>query len=266
REEKSRWCTAAEQMHKIIEKSTTSAEAAGRAKAALQALERIPWDGKVEGFKAGGAFEDLALWLTTDWLKTDNEDQMLELLAADLGLSDGSTSAIETTYFVIALAQAYSNPDAYRTSSRFGWLRRLGTSFATKDRKRLGTIGNIADNHWITLIVDCEKGIIGYGDGFGSKAPASLRKHLDWWLFEHLATEYRWTDIPVPKQLDGHSCGIMAYFALAYWFDKKRFPLPTSTAASMADERIKMFLRIVERHERKKSDFSSDARDYEFTF
>jgi hypothetical protein len=91
REERSRWCAAAEQVYKTIEKSTTSADAARRAKAALQAFEKLPWDGNGKGFKAGGTVEDLALWLTNNWLRTDNEDQMLELLAADLGLSDGST-------------------------------------------------------------------------------------------------------------------------------------------------------------------------------
>ncbi|KAJ7934876.1 hypothetical protein B0H13DRAFT_2305332 [Mycena leptocephala] len=34
----------------------------------------------------------------------------------------------------------------------------------------------------------------------------------------------------------------------------------------MADERIKMFLRIVECHNKKVGNFASDARDYEFTF
>ncbi|KAJ7815544.1 hypothetical protein B0H13DRAFT_2381017 [Mycena leptocephala] len=34
----------------------------------------------------------------------------------------------------------------------------------------------------------------------------------------------------------------------------------------MAEEHIKMFLRVVERHRRMAGDFASDARDYEFTF
>jgi hypothetical protein len=32
--------------------------------------------------------ENLVVWFTTDWLNADHEDQMLELLAADLGLSE----------------------------------------------------------------------------------------------------------------------------------------------------------------------------------
>ncbi|KAF8133473.1 hypothetical protein K438DRAFT_1451162, partial [Mycena galopus ATCC 62051] len=207
----------------------------------------LPWDGNLKGFK-DGTVDNLALWFTRDWLKTEHEDQMLELLASDLGLSDRSTSSISPTYLVRALARAYSNPETYRSAQQFRWLRRLGQSFATKARNRLGTIANENENHWVALTIDCEKHLIGYGNGFGNRASPSLRKHLKWWLFEHLGVEFKWKDIPVVKQTDPHSCGILAYSALAHWFDEERFPLPKCTAASMADERIKMFLRVVERH------------------
>ncbi|KAJ7861923.1 hypothetical protein B0H13DRAFT_1538861, partial [Mycena leptocephala] len=232
---------------------------------ALKALEKLPWDGNVQGFRGGGFVNDFALWFTRDWLNTDHEDQMLELLASDLGISDGSTTCIQPTYFVRGLAQAYCDPESYQTARRFGWLRKLGASFAMKDRKRLGSIANKNEDHWVALGIDCERKAIGYGDGFRTKLSASLRKHLDWWLIEHLSAEFKWTDIPVVKQSDPHSCGILAYFAMAHWFDSERFPLPKCTATSMVEEHIRMFLRIVERHERK-ADFASDARDYEFTF
>ncbi|KAJ7176100.1 hypothetical protein C8R43DRAFT_857866, partial [Mycena crocata] len=247
RESRTLWRTAVASVKQTLEKSSTSEAAAGRIKAALEALETLPWDGDIKGFK-DGTVDNLALWFTTDWLKTEHEDQMLELLASDLGLSDGSTSGLQATYLVRALAQAYSNPEVYRKARHFRWLRRLGQSFATKDRNRLGTIANEHENHWVALVIDCEKKLVGYGNGFGTSVPASLRKHLDWWLFEHLGLQFKWKDIPVVKQTDPHSCGILAYLVLAHWFDKDRFPLPNSVAAAMADERIKIFLRIAERH------------------
>ncbi|KAJ7744391.1 hypothetical protein B0H16DRAFT_1322159, partial [Mycena metata] len=266
REARTLWRTAAAQVNKRLENPATSSAASERARAAIKALDSLPWNGTVKGFKAGGYIEDLAHWFTTDWLRSDHEDQMLELLASDLGLSDGNTSSIETTFFISILAQAYSDPERYRTARQFRWLRRLGASLATKDRLRVGTIGNKNENHWITLTIDGEKKAVGYGDGFRGKPSQSLREHLNWWLFEHLGVPFKWSDIPVAKQDDPHSCGILSYFDLAHWFDSERFPLPKCTAASMADERIKMFLRIVERHQRKAHDFASDARNYEFTF
>jgi predicted component of type VI protein secretion system len=117
-----------EQVNKTVEKSTTSEAAAAHAKAAIGAFENLRWDGEIHGFKAGGSGDDLTLWFTTDWLKTDHEDQMFELLASDPGITDGSTSCIELTHFVRILAQAYSDPDKYCTAHHFGWLQRLGTS------------------------------------------------------------------------------------------------------------------------------------------
>ncbi|KAF8168798.1 hypothetical protein K438DRAFT_1615979, partial [Mycena galopus ATCC 62051] len=147
--------------------------------------------------------------------------------------------------------------EVYRTAHRFRWLRRLGTAFATKGRDQLGLIANINDNHWVTLTIDCKRKVVDYGDGFRRKVPTRLRNHLDWWLFEHLGIQFKWMDIPTPKQIDPHSCGILAYAALAHWFDSERFPLPETTAAAMADERIKMFLRVIEQHEIKVCCFNS---------
>ncbi|KAJ7155296.1 hypothetical protein C8R46DRAFT_841387, partial [Mycena filopes] len=176
----------------------------------------LPWDGTMKGFKAGGSVEALARWFMTDWLQSDHEDQMLELLALDLGLDDGSTTCIQNSFFFKYLGRAYSDPDAYRTAHSFGWLRRIGTSLATKQRIRLGTIGNKNENHWVALGIDAEAGVVGYGDGFRGKPSPSLERHVDWWLYEHLGRALKWKDIPVAKQHDPHSCGILGYFDLAH--------------------------------------------------
>jgi hypothetical protein len=240
------WCTTVEQVNKTVEKSTTSE--AAHTKAAIGALENLLWDGKIHGFKAGGSVDNLTLWFT-DWLKTDHENQMLELLVLDLGITDGSTSCIEPMHFVHILAQAYSDPDNCHTAHHFGWLQWLGTSFAMKDRTCLGTIANKDENHWVALSIDCEKQVIGYG--FRGKPLLSLCKHLNWWLFKHLGVVFQWTGIPVAKQNDSHSCGILGYFDLVHWFNSVCFALPKCTSASMANKRIKMFLQIVECHNKK---------------
>ncbi|KAJ7866143.1 hypothetical protein B0H13DRAFT_2352669 [Mycena leptocephala] len=151
REAKTLWNTVLDPVQETLKKSTTSEAAAKRMKAALDALESLPWDGAVKGFRGGVFVNDLASWFTRDWLKTDHEDQMLELLVSDLGISDGSTTCIQPTYFVRGLAQAYSDPESYRTARRFGWLRKLGASFAMKDCTRLGSKANKSEDHWKVL-------------------------------------------------------------------------------------------------------------------
>ncbi|KAJ7683823.1 hypothetical protein B0H14DRAFT_3058473 [Mycena olivaceomarginata] len=90
REARTLWRTTVKRVDTMLEKLTLLADAAGRAKTALEALEKLPWEGTIQGFRGGPSIDNLACWFTTKWLNTDHEDQMLELLAADLGLSDGS--------------------------------------------------------------------------------------------------------------------------------------------------------------------------------
>jgi hypothetical protein len=79
-------------------------------------LDHLPWTGDVKGLKAGGSISDLTLWFTADWLTTDHEDGMLEMLADDLGLSDSSKDSVQPMYFAHGLAQAYMNPNTYHTA------------------------------------------------------------------------------------------------------------------------------------------------------
>ncbi|KAJ7846023.1 hypothetical protein B0H13DRAFT_2363298 [Mycena leptocephala] len=157
RDARALWRTAVDQVQETLEKSTASEAIAGRANPALKALEKLPWDGDIEGFRGAVPVDSLSRWFTTDWLKTDHEDHMLELLAADLGLGDGSTSSIQTTYFSHALAKAYTDPEAYRTDVSFRWLRRIGTAFATKDRNRLGWMYSQRTQIWTEFIVLADK-------------------------------------------------------------------------------------------------------------
>jgi hypothetical protein len=174
RDAKAMWRTALDPVYERLDRDSTSEAAAVRIKEALAALDKLQWDGNVKNFKAGGLVEELTLWFTTGWLKSDQEDQMLELLAEDLGLSDASTNCIQNNFFATYLAQAYSDPDKYRTDPASGWLRWLGTAFATKDRSRLGSIGNKNTNHWFTFTIDSENETIGYGDGFRDPPMASF--------------------------------------------------------------------------------------------
>jgi hypothetical protein len=50
-----------EQVNEMVEKLTMSEAAAVRAKATIGALENLPWDGEIHGFKAGGSVDDLTL-------------------------------------------------------------------------------------------------------------------------------------------------------------------------------------------------------------
>lgn len=146
-------------VHGKLESFTTDDAVKQNLHAALQTLNELPWDGGLKGFKAGGSVEELA--------------------QSDLALNDGSASCIKNTFFVCKLAKAYSNPERYRTDQDFKWLRRLGTSFATKGCTRFGSIANENEDHWTALAIDADKCTVGYGNGFHTDVPDDLREHLD---------------------------------------------------------------------------------------
>ncbi|KAJ7695554.1 hypothetical protein B0H14DRAFT_2418745, partial [Mycena olivaceomarginata] len=210
--------------------------------AAFTALKELPWKGVVKGFREKEEVETLAHWLTTDWLTTTHEHQMLETLADDLALDESSPDTIPITFFAHTLSRGFYNPEAYRTGREWRWVRRLGDAFATGQRKRFGTIANINENHWVAIAFNCEEKVIYYGDPMGGAVPKHVRDHYNWWIYEHLGEEYCWKDLPMPLQRDLHSCGILAYFGLAHFFDPEYFPLPVPTLDSMANERLKMFI------------------------
>ncbi|KAJ7658460.1 hypothetical protein B0H17DRAFT_1145618 [Mycena rosella] len=51
RDARALWRTAVHQVQETLEKSTTSEAMAGRANAALKALEMLPWHGNIKGFR-----------------------------------------------------------------------------------------------------------------------------------------------------------------------------------------------------------------------
>jgi hypothetical protein len=216
--------------------------------AALTALKELPWKEVVQGFRENDEVGYLACWLTTDWLKTTHEHQMLEILTDDLALDESSLDTIQNTFFAFKLSRAFYNPEAYRTAREWRWVRQLGEAFTIGQRRRFGTIANINENHWVAIAFDSGEKAIYYGDSMGGEVPKSIRDQYNWWIYEHLGQEYCWKELPIPQQSDLCSCGILAHFCLAHFFDPEHFPLPVPTLDSMANERLKMFIRAAERH------------------
>jgi hypothetical protein len=52
-------------------------------------------------------------------------------------------------------------------------------------------IVNKDENQWVGLAIDCEEETVGYSDRLRGKVLGDLRRHLDWWLFEHLGVKFR---------------------------------------------------------------------------
>lgn len=225
----------------------------GLKETALRELDGIVWSGTVEGFgKVKGSIDDLSLWFTSEWLKTDHEEQMLQLLTSELqALPDGDfrkRTHIHGTHFFVLLKVAKEEGYSSQDVKRFSWLRHLGQSLQRSTCDRLASIVNISSNHWAAFVIDTKAAVVHYADGLHGLPPESLRESLDWWISQHFNTSFEWSTSTGMIQPDNHSCGILAYLNLCHWL--MGHALPTATAESMANERIRMFLHIVSRHKK----------------
>lgn len=72
---------------------------------------------------------------------------------------------------------------------------------------------------------------------------AEIKVALNWWLYFHMGQTFTYTKLPTTRQRDSHSCGILAWNALAHYFFPKRYPL--LDASHMQDARLHMLLKIL---------------------
>jgi hypothetical protein len=94
-------------------------------------------------------------------------------------------------------------------------------------------------------------GIIGwlYGDSLGGTITEEIETVLNWWIHHHIGQQFMTNQLPITRQRDSYSCGMMAWNALATKVLPKNYTLLKSDG--VADERLKMFLRVSERHNDK---------------
>jgi hypothetical protein len=128
------------------------------------------------------------------------------------------------------------------------WIRDLADDLV-QNRAALLTsahLGDITDEpHWVAIIFDCrEKPVVRYGDSFGSPIPEELAAACDWWLGQHTSLEIARADLPIGRQEDGFSCGMLVDNAHQHFVDPQT---PLDAPTHVANGRLEMFNRIAAR-------------------
>lgn len=141
---------------------------------------------------------------------------------------------IAGTFFVTRLLEIYRHPERdeyYATAKCNAWLRRRGQELGTGVLEKLVAIVNLDQNHWVSVVID---------------VPSS---RILWWTNHHTATNFQMHNLAITRQEDRYSCGMLAWNAIAAHVLPKTYSLVNSRA--VVDERLKMLLRVVERHNEK---------------
>ncbi|KAJ7596160.1 hypothetical protein C8J56DRAFT_1022532 [Mycena floridula] len=163
---------------------------------------------------------------------------LAEFLMTDWLSTSEVEVASEAAMFMSKVKSAYESQDSYRDSQsqEFRWVRKVGTALGNGEQKKLAIEVNVRDSHWVTIIIDCEKRVIWHGDSFHAAVDPELRVALKWWIHFTQETNTAFQGKPIIELLLGH----------------------------VADERLKVFVKILERHEDQS--FDAVSQSYEFTF
>jgi Ulp1 family protease catalytic subunit len=223
------------------------------------ALATISWSSTIQGFPGSVPVEYLAAYMTKEWLTDEHENQMLHLLGLELASSGEGNSDSERIYiaeatFVPSLIRVYKKTDRtnqYATAPNYNWLRKKGQEFGTGILDKLATITNVGRNHWVAVVIDFRSLQILYGDSLGGTITEEIEMVLNWWIHHHTGQQFTMNRLPITRQRDGYSCGIMAWNAVATKVLPKNYMLIKSE--DVADERLRIFLRVSERHNDKVS-------------
>ncbi|KAF8877791.1 hypothetical protein BD779DRAFT_1448283 [Infundibulicybe gibba] len=210
-----------------------------------EVIESLFWSGSVSGFRLKIDKSHLASYLTTDWLTDEHESLMLEVLQRNIAtLAIPGHIEIHDVWFYPLLENAHADlMEDYASGKSYRWLREVGNKAASHG-SRVVTITNVDDNHWIVIVVDFGAQKIRVGDSMGGMMSKEMRDVFDWWTTFHSNQKFGLTNLPITVQQDSHSCGMLAWNALAHFLLPSQYPL--INPLHVTDERLKMFLRLTE--------------------
>ena len=213
------------------------------AQRAFQVLTNLPWSNYLNGIEEKIETHILSAFLTTEWLSNDHEQLMLELLKMDLQNNGQHDVLVDHTAFALLLTAAYEDRGNYTSNQHYAWLRKRGEDLATGQKSSLVTIVNQNSNHWIGTIIDFKARRTLYGDSMKVPISTNLQQVPDWWTGYHTHFSFTYHNLPISRQLDSVSCGVLAWDSLRCYLLKTKPPLIDAT--QMHDARFEIFLHLV---------------------
>lgn len=215
----------------------------------FNALRSLTWDDQLQGFSrnATDSIENLTVYASTNWLKGEHANQMLDLLKIDIEQAGLSTIEVAHTFFYAKISQGLDDVEKYTSHSSFRVYRHMGHMLATGALDQLAFLANLNQNHWVAVVLDFKNSIIWYGDSLGGKIPSSMGENLKWWTKFHSSKDFTIKKLTITIQKDFFSCCLLAWNALCVFLLPKTSHL--IPAEGVAEARLKMLVRILHQHQ-----------------
>ena len=215
----------------------------------LGSLAKIRYSSKIKGCdKDMTPVSSLAIYPTQEWLGSTHEVQMLETLRRSLQMENiVHFETADCVFFETLLRLRRSTTvKAYLTSKHTAWMRRLGEKVSQKLMWRIGGTVNVRGCHWVAVVINFEDNLVLYGDSMGHSPPVPLVRAILWWIRIHTNKRFRWDNLSITRQTDGHSCGLLAFNAVAHNFIPHRYPLIRMCDVHQA--RLSMMMDVINIH------------------
>ncbi|KAI0696513.1 hypothetical protein BC835DRAFT_1305576 [Cytidiella melzeri] len=222
----------------------------------------LRWNGATILDRVRVGNRELATLLSDCWITDDIFDLCLSVLRHDVQEATHLSSPaprilqIEGT---LKLKFLYCDR-SYLDNSSTRYLRILGQDLAEGKVNVFAGIFHINNNHWVAVVADVPARRILYANpmapGVGLKVPLAVEA-VTWYLEQHQLTGFTAVGLKTVLQLDGFSCGILSYAALAHHFLPAQYPLPPPGPYNSSLARMSMFHRIVAQSTRTADRFSN---------
>lgn len=248
---KQEWLAAEESLQKMRQRRDRTDETLALISQIYNMLSCISWSEDLKGFSARISTRFLATYLTVDWLNDEHESQMLDLLRHEIHYRGNMKIDVGDIFFISRLKEVSKRPADYGSSSCYIWLQRKGEELNDGTFNKFVVISNIRQNHWVAIVVDFECFQIHYGDSLGMIIDKELEDALTWWIYYHTGQYFTVSDLPITRQHDAYSCGILAWNGIMVHLFPKEYQL--LNPATLIYERLRIFLRIANRHNDKAS-------------
>ncbi|KAJ7689640.1 hypothetical protein B0H14DRAFT_2652727 [Mycena olivaceomarginata] len=213
-------------------------------------LAMVPWGCcKPAGLSDSEPFHTLWRFVRAHWLSGSQMDNTLELLCYKVNTIPESmqNTHIWGTALIPKILEAYRAADAstYWIAPSLQWICDLAEDMVQSCAALItsGHLGPIMDEpHWVAVIFDMmqPEGMVRYGDSFGNEIPEELAAACRWWLNQHTSEDLELTDLPIARQEDGHSCGILVDNAQQHFVDPS---VPLLESAKL-DAQLEVFNKI----------------------
>ncbi|KAG6876512.1 hypothetical protein C0992_012646 [Termitomyces sp. T32_za158] len=142
----------------------------------------------------------------------------------------------------------YRNPEQYKGKA-YNWLRNIAENLVTGISDRLGCVMNKDGTHWTAFVLDFWNKQIMYGDSQQNPIANEALRCIEWWINQHTNDSFTVIDLPISRQFDSYSCGILAENALAHELLGVEQTLIDPSPISMALRRAEVLLEIIQRHQ-----------------